>query len=531
MHTTTAAATSSSEQPQQHTRPRPTRAGRTTELDLRAGSVRLRTYVDAWVGACVCVSSPALGSSSRSVRTKDKLKHSRNETRRRARIRDQFEALKNAISCDKKDRYNILQAAVEEVQHYQVRIAQLEQLVAKYEATTKTRFRVSPLPPAILASLPSTSAANAAASKRKREEARKKRRRAGDDDDDEEDDDAEEENASGSEVDDMEEEATPKRVRAVVQPKADEEGEISEPESDEELRMQRDAAARTQSVGSLLSSDAAARSTHVAVSSNTGSAVNVLATLAHVASAPASSSTTVGYARPSSRKTSGADLAAAPTAAELDSVPGSNASSTSSKRRRLEQMGLVDDKNAAASKIVKAEVLMPTLSPPLSMRGLMPLGSQLQMGLPGSMSYPVMSSSMLQPNTAQLGMSSFGTFSSFGGNGMVGAIAQQQQPQPQGMMRMIAAPGSMAPMSFQYYPQYGMMAPMGMQQQMTMVPVINGAEFAQAAQQQQQQMQQQPQQQRQGQSPPLQSQPAQSSMMNGAMNSAFFYPSAVQAAS
>ena len=476
---------------------------------------------------------PPPASSSRGVRTKDKLKHSRNETRRRARIRDQFEALKNAIQCDKKDRYNILQAAVEEVQQYQVRIAQLEQLVAKYEATTKMRFRVSPLPPAILAALPSTSAANAAASKRKRSDARKKRRR--DDDEEEGEDDAEEEaDASGSEIEDVEEEEPSKRVRATaVQRKAiEEEGEISDPESDEELRATRPAATRTQSVGSLLSSDALARVPTVAVTSNTGSAVNVLATLAHVASAPASSSTTVGYTRTApSRKTSAADSIAGAATTENDSAsaPSSNASSTSSKRRRLEQMGL-DDKNAVLPKIVKAEVVLPTLSSTMPMRGLMPLSSQLPLSLNGgSLSYPVMSSSsLLQPSTAPLGMTSFGqTFSSFAGNGMTGALTPQGL-MPQQQHRLMQGPGSLSSMGYSYYPvqantQYSMgMAPMSMQQ-MGMMPSM--IDYTQVAQQQQQQMQQQ--QQRQAQSPPLQSQSAQSTMMSGA----FFYPTAVPAAS
>lgn len=59
---------------------------------------------------------------SRILSTSPDLQHSRNETRRRARIRDQFDSLKSAIECDKKDRYNILQFAVECVKGYQVSV-------------------------------------------------------------------------------------------------------------------------------------------------------------------------------------------------------------------------------------------------------------------------------------------------------------------------------------------------------------------------------------------------------------------------
>ncbi len=65
--------------------------------------------------AVVVVSSEApVASAPPSSRIKDRLKHSRNETRRRARIRDQFERVRLAISCQKRDRYHILQAVIED---------------------------------------------------------------------------------------------------------------------------------------------------------------------------------------------------------------------------------------------------------------------------------------------------------------------------------------------------------------------------------------------------------------------------------
>ena len=75
--------------------------------------------------------SSAVGAGSASTyapvrRSKDKQKHSESENRRRMRLRAKFNALKDAAQCNKKDRFNILQGAVNRLQEQEERIAQLE---------------------------------------------------------------------------------------------------------------------------------------------------------------------------------------------------------------------------------------------------------------------------------------------------------------------------------------------------------------------------------------------------------------------
>ena len=82
-------------------------------------------------------SSPAgisLGSSSsqpsdvhkRIRASKNKQKHNESESRRRDRLRTQFNALRNASECDKKDRIAILAAATDRLKQQDVRVRQYE---------------------------------------------------------------------------------------------------------------------------------------------------------------------------------------------------------------------------------------------------------------------------------------------------------------------------------------------------------------------------------------------------------------------
>lgn len=153
------------------------------------------------------------------------------------------------------------------LQGYQLRIAQLEQVVTKYEATTKQRFYAAPL------ALPTASQS----SKRARVEKRSTSSRRRDDSDSEEED---EEDHSEEDASDVEEEPEPAPV--VVDAAAA-------------------AAVRssdiTHSVGSTLSVPSVGAPV-VAVQSGTNTAaVNVLATLASAATSSTTSTGTVGTPR------------------------------------------------------------------------------------------------------------------------------------------------------------------------------------------------------------------------------------------
>ena len=73
-------------------------------------------------------SSPPSGSDvhKRIRATKNKQKHNESESRRRDRLRTQFNALRNASECDKKDRIAILAAATERLKQQDARVRQYE---------------------------------------------------------------------------------------------------------------------------------------------------------------------------------------------------------------------------------------------------------------------------------------------------------------------------------------------------------------------------------------------------------------------
>ena len=68
----------------------------------------------------------ASGGATRPARTKDRLKHSESENRRRTRLRHKFSLLRDAASCVKKDRYNILSTAITRLHELQQRQTQAE---------------------------------------------------------------------------------------------------------------------------------------------------------------------------------------------------------------------------------------------------------------------------------------------------------------------------------------------------------------------------------------------------------------------
>ena len=71
--------------------------------------------------------SPPTAPRDRPVRTKDRLKHSESENRRRTRLRHKFSLLRDASGCVKKDRYTILTTAVGKINELQARMQQAEQ--------------------------------------------------------------------------------------------------------------------------------------------------------------------------------------------------------------------------------------------------------------------------------------------------------------------------------------------------------------------------------------------------------------------
>ena len=71
--------------------------------------------------------SPSTAPRDRPVRTKDRLKHSESENRRRTRLRHKFSLLRDASGCVKKDRYTILTTAVGKIGELQARMQQAEQ--------------------------------------------------------------------------------------------------------------------------------------------------------------------------------------------------------------------------------------------------------------------------------------------------------------------------------------------------------------------------------------------------------------------
>ena len=81
-------------------------------------------------------SSPS-SSTSRLPRSKDKAKHSKSETRRRTRLRLQFELLRDTARSNKKDRYNILQAAVDTIKGYEARVQALEKEVRRSSSSAR----------------------------------------------------------------------------------------------------------------------------------------------------------------------------------------------------------------------------------------------------------------------------------------------------------------------------------------------------------------------------------------------------------
>ena len=72
-------------------------------------------------------SPPSLPVHSRPTRTKDRLKHSESENRRRTRLRHKFSLLRDSSSCVKKDRYTILTTAVAKLNELQGKLQQVEQ--------------------------------------------------------------------------------------------------------------------------------------------------------------------------------------------------------------------------------------------------------------------------------------------------------------------------------------------------------------------------------------------------------------------
>ena len=71
--------------------------------------------------------SPSAPPRDRPVRTKDRLKHSESENRRRTRLRHKFSLLRDSSGCVKKDRYTILTTAVAKINELQARMQQAEQ--------------------------------------------------------------------------------------------------------------------------------------------------------------------------------------------------------------------------------------------------------------------------------------------------------------------------------------------------------------------------------------------------------------------
>ena len=71
--------------------------------------------------------SPPSLPRDRPVRTKDRLKHSESENRRRTRLRHKFSLLRDSSGCVKKDRYTILTTAVSKLNELQSRLQQVEQ--------------------------------------------------------------------------------------------------------------------------------------------------------------------------------------------------------------------------------------------------------------------------------------------------------------------------------------------------------------------------------------------------------------------
>jgi hypothetical protein len=65
-------------------------------------------------------------SGYRKVIRKDKQKHNESESKRRSRLRKQFMELRDAAHCMKKDRFSILNHALERFGLLEERIAQLE---------------------------------------------------------------------------------------------------------------------------------------------------------------------------------------------------------------------------------------------------------------------------------------------------------------------------------------------------------------------------------------------------------------------
>jgi len=88
-------------------------------------------------------SSPGVGAASSNGygpirRSKDKQKHSESENRRRLRLRAKFSALREASQCGKKDRFNILQGAVDKLRDYEERLRRTEAALARIGGAAST---------------------------------------------------------------------------------------------------------------------------------------------------------------------------------------------------------------------------------------------------------------------------------------------------------------------------------------------------------------------------------------------------------
>jgi hypothetical protein len=381
--------------------------------------------------------------------------HSRNETRRRARIRDQFEGLKAAINCDKKDRYNILGSTIEAVQQYQSRIVQLEQVIAKYEALTKQRFYVAPM------ALPSPQPQ----AKRARLEGNTRRRQKA------EDTESEEEQASEDE--DEEEEEDEKELQTAI--------------------------SASRSVGSVLSSQSVPAAT-VAVASGTSSqAASVLATLAIAATASTAESTSAG----TNARVAKVAKKLEPRTHSDGATPGYATPSTtsSSSRKRKLQDGTVSGSSSVADQIktesagVASSMMMPVPGlTPAALAGYSPItgASALSGHLPGvgvggmGLGYSPM---QMMPNTGAWGYGMQpGQQQQLQNQQLQGQQLQNQQVKMQSQQQQQYLPTTYTPTPYFAAPQYFLPQPSGnfVAPQMTMNDWAN-------MQQHQQQQQQTPQ--------------------------------------
>ena len=77
--------------------------------------------------AHAAVAAASAAAQLKLPRSKDKIKHSKSETRRRTRLRMQFTRLREVTRTDKKDRFSILQAAVDRIEALEARMDERDQ--------------------------------------------------------------------------------------------------------------------------------------------------------------------------------------------------------------------------------------------------------------------------------------------------------------------------------------------------------------------------------------------------------------------